>query len=308
MKLADEGAKINSATVVAKEPVVAYSLPIPVLERFVPAVRAKLTANVAKVLADRLRSNNETAAEAMQRELDENRERVASGILAVSLIAIIAIYNLAVAALRSVNPAALPGQAFVSPLFILTPCVPIVFLIRRSHHPAKHFGLTLEGFPRAARDAIRFTIPVLVVITLFKAAWTRLDPRLGNEPLFDTHAFFTDGRFDLRFYVLSIVIYALVCPAQEFFTRSGLQTALDGFLPRTDDQPNWAAIVVSNLVFALAHSYIGFGFAVGAFVPGLFWGWLYDRQRSLLTVSLSHAIVGVFALQVLGIQPIIGGH
>jgi membrane protease YdiL (CAAX protease family) len=244
----------------------------------------------------------------MQRELDENRERVSAGIFAISLIAITSVYNLAVAALKAANPASLPPEAYVSPLFILTPCVPMVFLIRRSHHPARSYGLTIEGFPRAALDAVRFTIPVLAAITLFKAAWIRLDPSLATEPLFDTHAIFTDGRFDLRFYVLSIFIYVLVCPAQEFFTRSGLQTALHGFLPRTDGKPNWAAIVVSNLVFALAHTFIGFGFAVGAFVPGLFWGWLYDRQRSLPAVSLSHAIVGVYALQILGIQPIIGGH
>jgi CRP-like cAMP-binding protein len=308
MKLADDAAPLNSATVVARDRVVAWSLPLPALDSVAPAIRARLTANVAKILAERLRSNNETAVEAMQHELEQSRERVAAGIFAISLIAITSVYNLAVAGLKAANPATHPREAFLSPVFILTPCIPMIFLIRASHHPAREYGLRLTGWLRDTRDAVLYTLPVLGLVTVLKAVWIHVDPRLAGKPLFDPTAMFEDGRFDLRVYLLATLAYVIVCPAQEFFTRSGLQTALDWFLPRRDGRANWPAIVVSNLVFALAHTFIGFTFAVAAFLPGLFWGWLFDRQRSLVSVSISHAIVGVWSLQVLGVQPIIGGH
>jgi membrane protease YdiL (CAAX protease family) len=310
LKLADPDPRtsLSSASVVASEEVVTWVLHIPDLDRVDPAIRRCMTANVAKVMADRLRNNNETAAEAMQKELEQSRERVAAGVFAIALIAIIACFDIVVAGIKALDPANLPPQAYLSPIFILTPCIPIAYLIRTGHYTASSYGLTMKGWPRIVLQAVLYSLPVLAAITAFKAVWIALDPKLSAEPLFNTHAIFEDGQFDTGFYVASLVIYALVCPAQEFFARAGLQTALARFIPRGDGSTNWGAIAVSNLVFGLAHNFIGFGFAMGAFIPGLFWGWLFDRQRSLVGVTVSHAIIGLYSLQVLGIQPIIGGH
>jgi CRP/FNR family cyclic AMP-dependent transcriptional regulator len=35
-----------------------------------------------------------------------------------------------------------------------------------------------------------------------------------------------------------------------------------------------------------------------AFFTGLFWGWLYARQRGLVGVSVSHVLLGMWALDV----------
>ncbi len=308
MKLADEDAHFNSATVVAKDDVVAWRLQIPDLDGVDASLRGRLVANVAKVVTERLRTLSETTASTMQQELEQTRERVDAGRFAISLIAIMSVFNFAVFAVKTLNPASLPPEAFLSPVFILLPCVPIVFLIRQGRRPARDYGLSLSHSARVVRDALLYSLPVLVGLAALKAIWIASDPRLAAEPLFNTRAIFEDGRFDLGFYLLSLLIYVLVCPAQEFFIRSGMQTALDRFLPQPGGRVNWPAILVSNLVFALGHTFIGLGFAIGAFAPGLFWGWLYDRQRSLLGVTVSHMMVGVFALQVLGVQSIIGGH
>ena len=36
------------------------------------------------------------------------------------------------------------------------------------------------------------------------------------------------------------------------------------------------------------------------FVTGLFWGWLYSRQHSLVGVSVSHLLLGLTALEIVG--------
>jgi membrane protease YdiL (CAAX protease family) len=59
------------------------------------------------------------------------------------------------------------------------------------------------------------------------------------------------------------------------------------------------AILVANAVFSVSHQHLGLGYALVVFVPGLFWGWLYHRQGSLLGVSVSHAIIGLWGTGVL---------
>lgn len=77
--------------------------------------------------------------------------------------------------------------------------------------------------------------------------------------------------------------------------------------PTVPGRTNWKAIVIANLLFASAHAYIGFWFCVFAFLPGLFWGWLFARQRSLVGVTVSHILVGLWAIFALGIHAVIGG-
>jgi membrane protease YdiL (CAAX protease family) len=60
-------------------------------------------------------------------------------------------------------------------------------------------------------------------------------------------------------------------------------------------------------LFSAAHVFIGFWFCVAAFVPGMFWGWMFAKQRSLLGVIASHIAVGIWMLFVVGIEVFIGG-
>ncbi|WP_404802349.1 CPBP family glutamic-type intramembrane protease [Bacillus shivajii] len=53
-------------------------------------------------------------------------------------------------------------------------------------------------------------------------------------------------------------------------------------------------------MFAMAHAHIGTLFALTAFIPGLFWGWMYTRQKSIIGVSISHMLIGIWVLFILG--------
>lgn len=54
----------------------------------------------------------------------------------------------------------------------------------------------------------------------------------------------------------------------------------------------------ANIIFSAAHLYVSPGLAVMAFVAGLFWGWLYARQGTLVGVSVSHVLLGFWAFEV----------
>ena len=99
-----------------------------------------------------------------------------------------------------------------------------------------------------------------------------------------------------------MIAYALFTPAQEFITRGALQSSLQMFVGDETRGKLWSAILLSNLMFAAAHSHTSFGLAVAVLVSGLFWGWLYAKQRSLLGVSVSHFLIGVWALFIVGLR------
>ena len=92
------------------------------------------------------------------------------------------------------------------------------------------------------------------------------------------------------------LVYVVFVPLQELIYRGGVQGALEHFI--AGPHRRWQAIVGSNIIFSAAHLYISPGLSVTAFVAGLFWGWLYSRQRALAGVSLSHLLLGFFAFEV----------
>ena len=102
------------------------------------------------------------------------------------------------------------------------------------------------------------------------------------------------GRNDTNtpWYWVSLCLYMLLTPVQEFVARCGVQAPLYAFLEGSEFKRAGLSIVVSNLVFSAVHAHIGLAFALVAFVPGLLWGWIFLRTNSLLAASVSHMIIG----------------
>jgi membrane protease YdiL (CAAX protease family) len=77
-----------------------------------------------------------------------------------------------------------------------------------------------------------------------------------------------------------------------------MQTAFEEFL--LGPYRRFLAILVANLVFSMTHVHLSTFFALLVFVPGLVWGWLYSRHRTLLGISVSHIVVGLVAFSIVG--------
>ena len=106
-------------------------------------------------------------------------------------------------------------------------------------------------------------------------------------------------------YWLAVGLYLILTPIQEFVARCCLQAPLQAFLPGTDFKRCLWAILVSNLVFAAAHSHISLAFALAAFIPGIFWGWIFARTNSLLAAAISHFLIGGAGIFLFGIEEFI---
>jgi CRP-like cAMP-binding protein len=299
----------SSASVTAVTEVTAVEININSLAESAPltAVRATLLTNAGRILAARLISTTGKGADAIQRELDETRARMHAGRFIVLMFAMVATYQLAIAALVLVPGSARPATSVLSVIFVIWAVVPVVLLLRSSPFPLASYGLTTQGGGRIALQALIWTTPLLPVVLAFKLMLTRWVFPMADQSLFDPAALFAGHPFDLSLYLFAICLYLIHAPAQELVARAGLQGALQNFIPTQPGKINWKAIIISNLMFAAAHSFIGFWFCVAAFVPGLFWGWMFAKQRSLIGVAVSHAVVGLWAIFVVGVRAIIGG-
>ena len=299
----------GSASVVAVTQVTALAMDLDIFagSAELTAVRAILLRNTGRILAASLRITTSEGADAMQRELDEIRARAHAGRFIVLMFAMVATYQLAISALILVPGSVRPPTSVISFIFVICSVIPVVLSLRRSPFPLKSYGLTTRSCGRITLQALIWTMPLLFLVLVYKLAWIRWAPSMADQPLFDPTAVFADRPFNLALYLFAICLYLLHAPLQELVARAGLQGTLQNFVPTQPGSINWRAILISNLLFATAHSFIGFWFCVAAFVPGLFWGWMFAKQRSLVGVTISHTVVGVWAIFVVGVRAIIGG-
>src|SRR5262249_40553218 len=97
-----------------------------------------------------------------------------------------------------------------------------------------------------------------------------------------------------------LIVYGASALVQELIVRCALQASLEDFLIGRGRVTT--AIFVSALMFSVNHLHMSFLFAALAFLPGIFWGILFHRQRHILGVTLSHFAIGAFVFFVLGVR------
>ncbi len=261
----------------------------------------KILGNLAKELSRKLVNTNTITLESMKKELESSRARIAMGLFTVNILFLLSIYTLALRSLAELVQAQ-ENSTSISVGILAFMALFMFVLIKRFGYPLRTFGLTLDNWKRVLLQAVMFSLPVMGLIVLLKWLAITMIPGFASEPLFNPAAIFRgQSEFDLSIYVSGLVAYAIFCPIQEFVCRGGIQSALDNFLPETKHK-TLLTIVLSNLLFAMAHSHLTLSFALFTFVPGLFWGWMFSKQKSLVGVSVSHILIGVWTVFVLGIE------
>lgn len=152
----------------------------------------------------------------------------------------------------------------------------------------KHFGLTLNKWKFQIKDSIKLSI--IPILFLLGVKWILIehDPVKFGSQIID--AFKIVGTHGLLYLLIPTIIYALFCPLQEFLARGVLQGPL--LLLFREKRGNLNAVLLSNAVFGALHAVNSPQLAIISFFPGLFWGWMYLRHRSILGVSVSHIIIG----------------
>jgi CRP-like cAMP-binding protein len=256
-------------------------------------------------LAGRLRDSSQLSVKKLESELRLQRLRGTIARFIVVMLTLFALYTffLRIAADLGTHNWVI---VFGSPLIIVAFALAVLYMIRTSPLPARFFGLTTQGAGAAVRHALFWSAIFVILLTALKALAVNFPGPHQGQPIFTLGQAFVrldeDGSVNWLAYLIGLGAYALLCPAQELIGRCGVQAPLYEFLEGSERNRHLVSILISNLIAAAAHVHLGIAMAVVTFVPGLFWGWLFTRHRSIVGVSVSHALIGSYAIFALGIE------
>lgn len=260
---------------------------------------SRIKVNFAREMAKRLRKTNETTVSILHGQLEEARARVAMGTVICWLLVGICLYILVLQSMTALGDAVASTTVIsVSILFVFG--LMTLIAAKRSGYPLSFYGLNIKNWRRVVGEALLYSIPLLLLIGLLKWLLIAYHPKLIDSPLLDWSHNLAISRWQL---VVDIALYTLFTPVQEFIARGGVQSSFQSFL--TDKRKNLYAILIANLMFSMTHIHLSTVFAILVFLPGLFWGWMYYRQQSLLGVCLSHILIGLVAYYVIGFQALL---
>ncbi len=177
----------------------------------------------------------------------------------------------------------------------------LVWMVLLMPYPLRYFGFTLKNWRHDLIEATWVSLVFCLIITLIKWSASHTFTAVSQLPVFDIGALYKAGMPKMMTphqALLFAFIYSAFVPIQAFIVNSAAQSPLINFLP--NKHASMMSVIVATVFFSALHISLDFVFALSVSVPGFFWALLYERQRSLLGVSVSHIIVGVWGLFILG--------
>ncbi len=178
------------------------------------------------------------------------------------------------------------------PIVIIVVASSVTWIIHSAGFPLSYYGLSLKNGWKEALEGFLYTIPLLIFMFFLQWALIAFVPSLQGQSLFASYK-----DVNLSTQLIIIAAYFPLVPVQELVIRGFLQTILRNFFLG----PNrvFLAIITSNLIFELFHTMRGIWFAVLTFGMGIVWGYIYERQKTIIGVSVSHALAAAWGFFIL---------
>lgn len=242
-----------------------------------------------------LRETNKLSMKLLNEKLANVENQIAFGHFFTSMLIILVIY--AVALRYSMSLIDDPQTIVAITCGLLTIFTSIAFLhLKFSNMPLEYYGVGIGDWRAHLKQSLIWTGYFLLFLTLIKWIAIITVPALHDQPLL----MYKYTELFHRYSPLFLIVYVLFTIIQEFITRCMFQSCLMNFF--SDRYYNAEAIFLSSLAFSMLHLHQpSILFPVLVFIPGIFWGILYAKQRKLLGVCLSHTLIGIYAIYFLDI-------
>lgn len=298
-EMAMVGDNIRHASVRSLDLLTIDRLSFDALVKACPEIANKISKNLSVLLASRLSETDNTVVRGLRREVLQVKKRAAMSSLTVKVFAILALYQVMVR--TALNYIVVSQLSLLISLFMVSISRVLYGLVKDYGYPLKMYGLTTRNWKRSVREAILFTTPFLLLILGIKYFFLKTRPEYVHTPLFQLgmgEIINKQGSINV-ISALSLIIYIAFSPAQEFIFRGVIQSSLQRFLhgPRRI----LYSILVTCLISQQFHFY--FNMSLLVFLPDLFWCWLFLRHRTLIGVSLSHMLIGIWTFFIVGLRP-----
>jgi CRP-like cAMP-binding protein len=265
------------------------------------AIYQKIAPKLSKRLSQRLRKVDDILTKTLRDKLEllMSSNQVSKTI--IYMLILFAVFFNVVAAYDNYGGAL---KGIIKTIFMPTSIAMFGFaalrLIQKSGYPLSFYGITTERAGRCAIEGFLFTLPILGLMTLFKWALISYIPQFKDADLLP----FAFNQTPLREVFYISAIYVLLSPLQELIVRGFLQSSFRNFFQ--GENRVFYAILSSNILFEVLHTANDLFLAIFSFIFGIFWGAMYEHQKSLVGVSISHIMIGwwcIYALDILSMAP-----
>lgn len=235
--------------------------------------------NIAKVLTKRLRDTNEVTVKSLQAELIHEKTRIQIGKFFMRLLTLLCIWIFLLSLMTQLAKTFSSSRAILSTGITIALLIMVLEYVIKGIYPPSFYGLTLARWKKNVLTSFLIGISFIAASLIVKNVLLYFFPPQRHVPW-----------FELRFSYLSLV-YILFVPVQEFIARGVMQSTLYVFFAKRSPFP---AIFVASLLFSVFHVQLGFYFVIFTFFLGLFWGWMYYKQKSLIGPIISHIMIGAW--------------
>ena len=254
----------------------------------------RIIQNHVKIQQETVHKADSIIMEQTRLRLKEAREKIVFASFFTTLVLIVTLYVFALRTSISWIEQLQDSTPVTTGLLVLFTLF-LVVMMRRNRMRPEMYGLHLNNWKQVLSEALLWTLGFIAAVTVLKFVMIQWVPAFQGRTLFE----FPDLDTHKTSYVWMIAgMYALFAPIQEFIARGVIQGTLQNFL--TGKYVTTRAILIATLLFSITHLHLDMSLAVFVIVPSIFWGLMYARQKSLLGVSISHIIIGLYVLFVMG--------
>jgi CRP-like cAMP-binding protein len=239
-----------------------------------------------------IRNTNALGLREARAKLEQEQKRVLSARFFVQMVFGLLVFTFLLGFLNEKTKQV--DSTFVSFAILAVYALWSLFYVRISGLPLGSFGLTLSNLKPAFKKTMIATTGFLVFLFILKGALITWAPEEYGTQLIEWYN--TNGKESV--WIL-IALYAIHAVMQEFIARGCIQGGLHQFISGKGGQ--WMAIFLATLMFSSFHLMIDMKLALLTMVPGLFWGYLFYKEKNVLAVGVSHVIIGLVAFFVLNI-------
>ena len=256
------------------------------------SIKSKLLINYLKYQQNTVRNTNVLGLTEARGRIEEEKKRVMSAHFFAQMVLGMVIFTFVLGYLSDL--ADKTETTYVSFVLLAAYAIWSFYYVRHSGISFASFGLNLQNFKPAILLNLKATAIFIVVLFLVKYMLIFFMPdRFGNHVI-DFYRTEDEKSFSV---VLIIIMYSVHAVFQEFIARACIQGGLMQFI--SGKWAEWKAIVLATLMFSSFHIMIDMKYAFLTIVPGLFWGYLFAKEKNLLAVSISHILIGIVAIFIL---------
>lgn len=289
----------QSHTVIATDNTTLYKISyndIRKLEKNQPEIHKILINSINEQFSYRLENSNQMLTDKITIGLINTRKRVYFTSLLLNLLVLISLLLLFSGVIRDLYHGTSELQRTLISSSIICFSFLAVYLVK-SRPRLSFFGVTLNHWRESLKLTFWITLIMICIMVVAKAFAIRYIAHFSNDSLFNGILF---THSNLNSVATSIMIYSIVVFVQELCTRGIIQGSLNEIFEGRAG--TWISNIIANIIFASFHI-VNFPLiiAISVFFVGVPWGWLYSKQRTLIGPTVSHIVVGVFGIFVLGI-------